>query len=87
MSSASGFIPEFTDWALDAARQSGDTGLVKNTGSSTKGWHIMYYVAGGEETWKTDARTALSNEDTTAWLDQLVEEQGVERLPGLANVG
>lgn len=87
VSAASGFIPEFTDWALDAARQSGDTGLVKNTGSSTKGWHIMYYVAGGEETWKTDARTAVSNEDTTAWLDQLVEELGVERLAGLANVG
>lgn len=87
VSSATGFIPAFTDWVLDSARQPGDTGLVKNTGSSTKGWHIMYYVAGGEETWKTDARTGLSNEDTSAWLDQLVEEQAVERLPGLANVG
>ena len=86
VSSATGFIKEFTDWALDPARQSGDTGLVKNTGSSTKGWHIMYYVAGGEEVWKTDARTALSTEATNAWLDQLVEELGVERLDGLANV-
>ena len=86
VSSTTGFIKEFTDWALDPARQSGDTGLVKNTGSATKGWHIMYYVAGGEEVWKTEARTALSNEAINAWLDQLVEELGVERLDGLANV-
>ena len=87
VSSASNFIAEFTDWSLDPARQPGDTGLVKNTGSSTKGWHIMYYVAGDEEVWKTDARAALTSEETNAWLDQLVEEQGVERLAGLANVG
>lgn len=86
VSSASGFIPEFTDWAVDPARQPGDTGLVKNTGSSTQGWHIMYYVAGSEETWKTDSRNGLVNEATTAWLDGLVEEQAVERLPGLENV-
>ncbi len=86
VSTASNFIPEFTDWVLDPARQPGDTGLVKNTGSSTKGWHIMYYVAGGEEVWKTDSREALRNTDTNTWLDKLVEEQAVERLPGLANV-
>lgn len=39
-----GFIEDFTNWCLDSSRQPGDTGLVKNTGSSTQGWHIMYFV-------------------------------------------
>ena len=42
--SGSGYVSTFTDWALDAARQPGDTGIVQNTGSSVKGWHIMYFV-------------------------------------------
>ena len=44
-------------------------------------------IVGVDVGYRTDARTALSNEDTMAWLDQLVEEIGVERLAVLANVG
>ena len=40
----SGYVEDFTNWCLDSSRQPGDTGLVKNTGSSTQGWHIMYFV-------------------------------------------
>ncbi|MGN1004277.1 MAG: peptidylprolyl isomerase, partial [Oscillospiraceae bacterium] len=49
-------IADFNDWIFDSARQSGDTGLVKNTQSSTKGWHIIYYIGQDEPVWKTDAR-------------------------------
>ena len=87
VSSASGFIPEFTEWACDPARQSGDTGIVKNTGSSTKGWHIMYFVGtNGDEAWKTNVRATLASEATEEWVHELVEEAGVEVLEGAKNV-
>ena len=58
----------FTDWALDAARQPGDTGIVQNTGSSVKGWHIMYFVGrDGDPVWKLTAKTAMENNDYTDW--------------------
>ena len=49
-------IADFNDWIFDSARQSGDTGLVKNTQSSTKGWHIIYYIGQDEPVWVTSAR-------------------------------
>lgn len=86
VSSQSGFITEFADWATDPARKPGDTGLVKNTGSSTKGWHIMYFVGQNEPVWKDNARTAIANEDAAEWLDGLVEAAEVTRLDALKNV-
>ena len=60
--SGSGYVSTFTDWALDAARQPGDTGIVQNTGSSVKGWHIMYFVGrDGDPVWKLTAKTAMEN--------------------------
>ena len=85
--SSTGFIADFTNWVIDPAREVGDTGLVKNTESSTKGWHILYYAAKGEPNWKTEARSALNSEDVSAWLDELVDAQEVTRLDGIANVG
>ena len=84
---ASNFIPEFTQWALDPARQAGDTGIVKNTGSSTKGYHIMYFVDKGEELWKSSVRATLANEATEEWIHELVEAAGVEVLDGAKTVG
>ncbi len=84
---SSGFIPEFTQWALDPARQAGDTGIVKNTGSSTKGYHIMYFVDKGEELWKSGVRDTLANEATEEWIHELVEKAEVEVLDGAKTVG
>lgn len=86
VSSQSGFITEFADWATDPARKPGDTGLVKNTQSSTKGWHIMYFVGQNEPVWKDSARTAKANADSTEWLEGLVEAAEVTRLDALKNV-
>lgn len=63
----------FKDWALDPARQPGDTGLVQNTGSSTKGWHIMYYVSSGDPIWKQTAYTAMLNQDYSDWMATVSE--------------
>lgn len=86
VSSQSGFIADFTNWAIDPARKAGDTGLVKNTGSSTKGWHIMYFVGQNEPVWKGEVRTAKASEDAAKWLEGLVEAAEVTRLDAVNNV-
>jgi hypothetical protein len=75
----SGYIPEFTDWALDASRKAGDTGIVQNTGSAVMGWHIMYYVD-GMPIWKQTADNALRQADYTEWQEQVTE--GYEAVEG-----
>lgn len=37
-------VTDFNDWCFDAARQPGDSGIVK----TTYGYHIMYFVSTGE---------------------------------------
>ncbi len=86
VSSQSSFIADFTNWAIDPARKAGDTGLLKNTGSSTKGWHIMYFVGQNEPVWKGEARTAIANEDSAKWLEGLVEAAEVTRLDAVNSV-
>lgn len=81
ISSTSSYVTTFLDWALDPSRQPGDTGLVQNTGSSTKGWHIMYYVSDGAPEWKLTAESALSSQDVTAWEDAATD--GYDAVYGL----
>ena len=69
----SGFIPGFEAWALDPTRAPGQTGLVQNTGSSVKGWHIMYYVGQGDPIWKQIAQGDMTNKDYTSWEDAQAE--------------
>ena len=56
-------IDTFNDWIFDSARQSGDTGLVKNEVSTTKGWHIIYYIGQDEPVWITTARSGKWSAD------------------------
>lgn len=79
VSKSSGYIEEFTNWCLDPARKSGDTGIVQNTGSTTKGWHIMYYVGDNAPVWEQTAESALRNADYTAWeAEQVAGYEAVE---------
>lgn len=80
VSSTSGYVEEFTNWCLDPSRQSGDTGIVQNTGSSVKGWHIMYYVADNKPVWKQTADNALRSADYAAWEAETIE--GYEAVEG-----
>lgn len=60
-------IENFNDWIFDEGREVGDTGLVKNTESATKGWHIIYYAGQGEYAhWQMLAREAMWVEDVEA---------------------
>lgn len=73
VTSSSGYVEEFTDWVLDEDRKEGDTGIVKNDGSSTKGYHVMYFYF-DEPHWKITADTALRNEKTQEWASGIVED-------------
>lgn len=81
-----GFIQEFANWCLDSSRQSGDTGLVKNTGSSTKGWHIMYFVGWNDPAWKLIAQNALSSEATSEWSEGLYKDVEAQQGSGIQYV-
>lgn len=81
-----GFIEEFTNWCLDSSRQSGDTGLVKNTGSSTKGWHIMYFVGWNDPAWKITAQNALASKATTEWAEGLYADVEAQQGSGIQYV-
>lgn len=65
----SGYVETFSGWALDPSRKAGDTGIVQNTGSSTKGWHIMYFQSWGEPAWKLTVENTLLEEEFTRWSE------------------
>ena len=79
----SGYIQDFTDWSMDPSRKEGDTGLVKNTGSATKGWHVMYYVASGDPVWKMSADSVLRSEDYAVWEEAVCEGYAAKSGIGL----
>lgn len=62
------YVAAFTKWAVDAARKPGDTGIVE----TEYGYHIMYYIEAGAETWYESVRNEIFNEDYTALTDDLV---------------
>ena len=78
--SNSGYVPEFQNWAIDPAREPGDTAIVQNTGSTIKGWHLMYYVSDGDPIWKTTANAAMFSQEYTAWSEEL--KSGYEATEG-----
>lgn len=82
-----GYGQAFVDWALEPGRQSGDTGLVKNDFSSTKGYHIMYYVGEDAPYWEQYATDSLRNADLSVWMDELVSACTVEQGSGMKYVG
>jgi len=79
-------VSEFEDWCFDPARQSGDTGLVKNESSSTKGWHIMYFVGWNDPSWMYSVKTTLKSEDMTEWMDSLTAEAEVVQGSGISHI-
>ena len=80
ISGADNYVKTFMDWCLDDSRKAGDTGIIQNTGSTIKGWHIMYYVSDGLPVWEMTADNALRSADYAAWESEMVE--GYEAVDG-----
>ena len=67
----SGYVENFKDWAVDAERKTGDTGIVE----TDYGYHIMYYVGDGELTYRDymiseDLRAA----DIEKWHEDIIKD-------------
>lgn len=86
ISNADSLADEFKSWATDPARQAGDTGIVRNTQSSVKGYHVMYFVGWDDPKWMVTAETTLRNDDYTKWQETLLEGYTAERGSGLKYV-
>ena len=68
-------VDPFDEWCFDDARQPGDTGIVK----TDYGYHVMYYVAKGEEVfWLETAKGDLRSERAAELEDSLREKYPLE---------
>jgi len=77
----------FVDWSLDPARKSGDVGFVKNDFSTTKGYHIMYYVDAAAPYWQQMAESAILNEEYSAWQAEIMANYTAQQADGIKYVG
>ena len=62
-------VPEFENWCFDAARKTGDYGIVK----TTYGYHIMYFV-GSDYIWYLTAEQDMMTEKGNEFLAQVQEK-------------
>ena len=63
-------VTAFNDWCFDAARKTGDTGLVE----TEYGYHVMYYVSTSDTTYRDFMiESTLRNEDLSAWETGLMD--------------
>lgn len=79
-------VQAFNDWIFDSARQSGDTGLVENTNDGQYGWHVMYFVGQNGPKWHEDAEAAMTDEDMSAWLEELEAPYETAAADGMSMV-
>ncbi|MCQ2456114.1 MAG: peptidylprolyl isomerase [Clostridia bacterium] len=61
------FITEYDEWLFDGSRKAGDYDFIE---SKDYGWHIVYYVAAGDTSWKSEIKTNLRD----AAVDKANEE-------------
>jgi len=63
-------VTNFNDWTYDAARKTGDTGIVE----SEYGYHVMYFVGDSDLTYRDYQITnSLKNEELSAWYAEIVD--------------
>lgn len=64
------YVAEFQNWALDTARQSGDTAVIE----TEYGYHVMYYVGDSELTYRDYMITEeMRAADFEAWYTEATE--------------
>lgn len=80
VTSKSGFVAPFQDWAVDPGREPGDTVIVEAGTSDYRGFHVMYYVARHEQPmWMTEAKEDMNNKEYGEHMDSLKENMEVKR--------
>ena len=79
-------VDTFNDWIFDSEHTEGDTGLVENTNSGQYGWHVMYFQAWNDPTWKINAKSSLQNDDMTSWIESITEGYEAVKADGFKYV-
>ena len=63
-------VTNFNNWCFDAARKTGDTGMVE----TEYGYHVMYFVGNSDMTYRDFMiDSTLRNNDMSAWETELIE--------------
>ena len=63
-------VEPFEDWCYDAARKTGDTGIVE----TTYGYHVMFFVGDSATTYRDfQIRNTLATADHGAWYTAIVD--------------
>lgn len=79
-------VDTFNDWIFDSEHTEGDTGLVENTNSGMYGWHVMYFQAWNDPTWKINAKNSFQNDDMTSWIESITEGYEAVKADGFKYV-
>ncbi len=70
-------VKAFNDWCFDAARKTGDTGIVE----TEYGYHVMYFVETSETTYRDYMiENALRSDAMTEWENAMLEAAKLEVL-------
>jgi len=67
-------VEAFNDWIFDTSRKNGDTEIVE----TEYGFHLIYFVGEGRETWYVDVEDTLVSEEYTKWYDAAAENYHVQ---------
>lgn len=86
ISHASSYVETFQNWVIDPQRAPGDTGIVENTKSSVKGYHIMYFVSWGNPVWMEIANDAIVSAEMEEWIDSIYGDVVGEKLAGISAI-
>lgn len=89
---ADGYVTEFLDWIFEDGRKPGDTGVVQHSAeegatSGYYGYHFMYLVGDNEPRWARDVRSTLTNQDLTAWVEELTSGYETALADGADSLG
>ena len=77
-------VAEFNDWCFDAARKSGDTGVV----DTQYGAHVMYFSGENMKRWQSQVADTLRREAYASWESSLKEGVTIQKdESGLKRIG
>ena len=79
-------VDTFNDWIFDNEHAEGDTGLVENTNSGQYGWHVMYFQAWNDPSWKINAKSTFQNDDMNSWIESITEGYEAVKADGFKYV-
>ncbi len=90
------FVTEFNDWVFDAARQPGETGIVRHEGDASAhsqynpqywGYHLIYFVGDNEPAWMGSVRSTMASDAQHDWLHELTEQYEIAQSDGANYIG